>query len=152
LDSGDVLQPDAFDGLLDRDEQWIAGAAVIVDNRDEPLSKIISETPASQASHLMRDSGIIAPGGSLWRRSLLTDHGVLDTGLAHAAEYEWHCRLLSLGILPTVVNRTIVSLRETQAASAQATLQFGEELIHVAERICSRSVAGRSDDGQAEPG
>lgn len=134
VDSGDVLLPRAFDRVMHMNKPWLAGAATLLDSRDFELGAVESHAPKSAASYLMRNTGRILPGASLWRRELFTEYGVFDSSLPHAADYEWHCRLLHHGIEPQIISAAICGMRETQPASAAATLNHGEELIEVAQR------------------
>ena len=144
VNGDELLLPGALDEVAGRmadDEsiEWLVGGCQYVDAFDQSCGSVSPRAPRSLTSFLMHDSGVLPGPSSFIRRRCLESHGSFDTKLRFACDYEYHCRLLTGGVTPTIHGFELSALRDDpEAHNAERTLQRGLELVDAALRHAHR--------------
>ncbi len=143
LSADDVLQPTALLDLFKHMDahphaDWLMCDGTRIDANDRVLGDHPAEVPRSLVALLEHDTAPLPLSCSVFRRALFTMLGPMQTTRLHAFAYEWSCRLVLHGILPRVLKKQLVMLREHAGSfSAQHILATGREYIEVAEHYLS---------------
>jgi hypothetical protein len=136
FESGHLYLPGTLDHvakIMTSDTPWLVGNAQRIDENDNRLGLCQASCPASLASLLKHDSGVLPLPSSFFSRAVLTQVGRFDEHLRVAYDYEFHCRLLALGYRPRIENRVLAARREKyHDLDAQGTLTLGHEYVQVA--------------------
>ncbi len=149
VNGDEMLLPGALDEVARRmadDEsiEWLVGGCQYVDEFDQSCGSVSPRAPRSLTSFLMHDSGVLPAPSSFFRRRCIERHGSFDTKLKFACDYEYYCRLLTGGVMPTIHGLELSTLRDDpEAHDAACTLQRGLELVDAALRYAHRLPRGQ---------
>jgi len=140
LHSDDVYLPHTLHEVAQRmtaadAPPWVVGQYGRVDSLDEILPETSVVAPGSLAEYLMHDSGYLPGQASFLSRQMVGVHGLFDEDLAQGFDYEYWCRLMSMGHQPTVLSHIVTARQELDRKRSQTeTLRSGLEYIVAAQR------------------
>lgn len=149
LNSDDQYVPGALHRVAERmgrgsGPRWLVGACVQIDAEDSPLGQFEHRAPDSLGSFIQYTSGMLPQPSSFWATELFARHGVFDATLHYCFDYEWHCRLLSAGEWPVLIDKPLATFRFHDASKGcTRPAQFGAERIRVAQRHASSLPLGQ---------
>lgn len=139
LHADGLLLPGALEAVANafaaRDERgratnWIIGRCARVDDNDTLVRFDAPSLPATLASFLMHDTGLLPLTASFFRRQVFDRVGLFDANLTLAYDYEMACRLLARKIEPTLIPQAVTTRRErTEAGLRIENLRRGQEFI-----------------------
>ncbi|MEM9111540.1 MAG: glycosyltransferase, partial [Planctomycetota bacterium] len=139
LAADDILLPGAIDHAVKRmaredKPKWLVGSAHKIGPLDESLGSLTPSSPASLASYLMHDTGLLPMSSSFFRRELFEDYNGLQTDLQYAWGFEIAARFIAADVWPELSTLTFAAVRDSGIPSAvPATLAKGSDYIEAAE-------------------
>lgn len=140
LSADNLLLPQTLDYVADMMSgpsapQWVVGQGINIGPSDQMLGSLASSTPRSLLSFLQHNSGLLPLSATVLRRELIKNHGPFDEQMQRAFGYEYACRLLCMGIKPTIVHRPFCAHRiHARSQSATHPVRLGMEQIAAARR------------------
>ena len=139
LAADDVLLPGAIEQAVRRmtredKPKWLVGNAHKIGPLDESLGGLTPSEPASLASFLMHDTGLLPLSSSFFKRELFEDYRGFQTDLQYAWGFEIAARLLAADAWPVLTTLTFAAIRDSGLpCPVPVTLAKGREYIEVAE-------------------
>ena len=118
---------------------WLIGGCAQIDTDDSPIGNFEHRPPESLASYLMRADGMLPQPSSFWAAELFARHGGFDEQMHYAFDYEFNCRLLAAGHVPTLIGDELAAFRfHDSSKGAQHAVRFGLERIVVARHYAAQ--------------
>ena len=139
LAADDILLPGAIEHAVRRmtredKPKWLVGQAHKVGPLDESLGSLTPSSPASLASYLMHDTGLLPLSASFFQRELFEDFNGFQTDLQFAWGFEIAARFIAADIWPQLSTLTFAAVRDSGLpAAVPVTLAKGREFIEAAE-------------------
>lgn len=139
LAADDILLPGAIEHAarrMTRDDnpRWLVGNAHKIGPLDESHGGLTPSEPATLASYLMHDTGLLPLSASFFKRELFEDYHGLQTDLQYAWGFEIAARLIAANIWPALSTLTFSAIRDSGTpCPVPVTLAKGREYIEAAE-------------------
>lgn len=139
LAADDIMLPGAIEQAVRRmhredKPRWLVGYAHKIGAMDETLGSLTPSVPASLASYLMHDTGMLPLSASFFQRSLFEEFNGLQTDLQYAWGFEMAARLLAADIWPELSTLPFAAVRDSGVpCPVPVTLAKGREYIDAAE-------------------
>ena len=140
INAGDIFLPYAFDHvakLMSGPEpaNWVVGQSYKVNQNGLEQGCFESSSPTGFLSYLCRQTGVLPHASSFWHADLFNDYGYFAIDLQHSFDYEFNCRLLAHGQMPTVSHYPVTGLNQSpDHSSTPLSLTWHLEQISVARR------------------
>lgn len=141
LNPGDIFLPYAFDHVAQliaksHSTNWVVGQSYKVNQNGLEQGCFESSSPTDFLSYLCRQSGVLPHASSFWHADLFNDYGYFATDLKHGFDYEFNCRLLAHGQMPSITQYPIIGLDQSQNnTNINSSMAWNFEQISVTRRF-----------------
>lgn len=136
IESGDLYLPGTFhraSQAVTPDTPWLVGKCQRIDEDDQRLGLSFASVPASLASYLKHDTGLLPLTSSFFHADLLKARQGLDESFHWCYDYDLAASLIEAGHRPVIISAVLAARREShQLHNEQTTLDRGREALQVA--------------------
>lgn len=142
LESGNLYLPGTLAriaALVAPANPWVVGQCQRIDACDQRLGVCFASRPASLASYLKQESGLIPLASSFFDASIFTRSTRLDESLQWCYDHDLAAHLMAAGHEPAIMPAVLAARREDDVRlNEQTAVEAGCESVAVAARHASQ--------------